>query len=97
MENLNLSINKNNFLDSISPRKSINTNLELQKTKKNKFKRAATNVNNQKKKSNYHRLNTNYKSLKEQLKKSIVLRPEELDISSINDDLENTVLRIILF
>ena len=88
IENLDLSSKNNSFLDSIRSKKSINNKLDLKKTKDNKFKRVVSNDNDQKL-SNYQRLNSNYKSLKDQLKKTLVLRPEELEISSIQVDLEN--------
>ena len=76
VENLDLSSKNNSFLDSIRSKKSINNKLDLKKIEDNKFKRAVSNDNNQKlNKSNYQRLNSNYKSLKDQLKKTLVLRP----------------------
>ena len=54
VENLNLSNKKNSILDSVSPRKTIIDNkLDLKKaeTQKKRYKRATTNVNNQKPKS----------------------------------------------
>ena len=86
-----LSINKSLLQNSLSPKK-VTTNLSKSiNNNKNRFKRATTSITDKKNKSDekpkFIRLNTHLKSLKDQLKKSLILLPEELEIS-INSEMK---------
>ena len=64
----------------------------------NNCKRTETNINNKNSKyastSKILRLDTNFKSLKEQIRKSIILRPEELDLSLMDEENDNTIFKV---
>ena len=92
-ENLDLSFKNSELFKSVSPRRIAHLKkiLDIKKQKKSAFKRAETSINNNNINqkdgpSKILRFDTHFKSLKDQLKKSIVLRPEELEISLNNDD-----------
>ena len=83
------SINKNSiFKFSMKPKKAIDLKHTTIDTKP--FKRSETTIkknNNMKNKSKYQRLNTHFNSLKEQIKQSIILRPDEINLSSEKEDI----------
>ena len=70
---------------SIRPKKisEFKKSIEIKKHGSNELKKWGTSVKDKQLKGNskLRRLNTHFKSLKEQLKQSLVLRPEELDLS----------------
>jgi len=74
--------------NSIRPKKISNKSIEIKKNEsseqKNELKKWGTSIKDNQLTGNskLRRLNTHFKSLKEQLKQSLILRPEELDLSS---------------
>ena len=91
LSNKNSSIKNSIVKNTVKPKKKVfdlKNSLDIKK-----FKRSETSIlenNNQfMRKSKYHRLNTHFKSLKEQLKKSLILRPEEIKSIKPEDDKSN--------
>ena len=75
-------INKNSIIkNTVKPKKSIDFKHPLENRRFFKRSETTINKNNFMNKSKYHRLNTHFNSLKEQLKKSIILRPDEINLS----------------
>ena len=88
LSNKNSSIKNSIVKNTSKPKKKLfdlKNSLDIKK-----FKRSETSIldnkNRFKGKSKFHRLNTHFKSLKEQLKKSLILRPEEIKSSKPLDD-----------
>ena len=88
LSNKNSSIKNSLVKNSAKPKKKLfdfKTSLDIKK-----FKRSETSIldnNNQfKSKLKFHRLNTHFKSLKEKLKQSLILRPEEIKSAKPDDE-----------
>jgi len=85
-----VSIKNSGTKSSIRPKKAsdFKKSLDIKKVKSivqnNKLKKCGTSIKDNQLTGNskMRRLNTHFKSLKEQLKKSLILRPEDLDLSS---------------
>ena len=91
LSNKNSSIKNSLVKNSAKPKKKLfdfKTSLDIKK-----FKRSETSIldnNNQfKSKLKFHRLNTHFKSLKEKLKQSLILRPEEIKSAKPDDEESN--------
>ena len=76
-------INKNSiFKFSVKPKKASDLKNTLDA---NPFKRSETAIN-ENNNEEYQRLNTHFNSLKDQIKKSIILRPDEINLSFENEE-----------
>ena len=93
-----INLSNRNIKTSLTSNKlsNIKKSNEIKNNVEDEFKRSGTNINNKnnnklkfKRNSKFNRLNTNFKSLREQLRQSLILRPGEQDPSKEEEQNKN--------